>query len=95
MLLLCSFCRGFATRAMASDRSPDMDLAGPSYAPDAICISPFLRLHRRRGEQRVSAPLPGTFFGPTLDITSEKLCDLAWTFPTLWDYGLSGLARNL
>ena len=24
-----------------------------------------------------SAPLPGTFFGPTLDLTSEKLYDLA------------------
>ena len=35
VLLLCSFCRAFATRAMASDRSPDMDQAGPSYAPSA------------------------------------------------------------
>ena len=61
VLLLCSFCRAFATRAMASDRSPDMDQAGPSYAP--------------------SAPLPGTFFGPTLDLTSEKLYDLAPDIP--------------
>ena len=45
------------TRAMAFDRSPDMDQAGLSYAP--------------------SAPLPGTFFGPSLDISSEKLYDLA------------------
>ena len=57
VLLLCSFCRAFATRAMVSNRSPDMDQAGPSSAP--------------------SAPLPGTFFGHTLDITSDKLYDLA------------------
>ena len=57
VLLLCSFCRAFVTRVMASDRSPDMDQAGPSYAP--------------------SAPLPGTFFDPSLDISSEKLYDLA------------------
>ena len=61
VLLLCSFCRAFATRAMASDRPPDMDQAGPSYAP--------------------SAPLAGTFFGPTLDLTSEKLYDLAPDIP--------------
>ena len=61
MLILCSFCRAFAARAMASDRSPDMDQAGPSYAP--------------------SEPLPGTFFGPSLDITSEKLYDLAADVP--------------
>ena len=59
VLILCSFCIAFATRAMASDRSPNQ--AGPSYAP--------------------SAPLPGTFFGPTLDITSEKLYDLAPDIP--------------
>ena len=71
VLLLCAFCRAFATRAMVSDRLPCMDQVGPSYAPDTICISIFPRLHRRR----VSALLPGTFFCPTLDITSEKLCD--------------------
>ena len=36
VLLLCSFCRAFVTRAMASNRSPDMDQAGPSYAPSAL-----------------------------------------------------------
>ena len=61
VLLLCSFCRAFVTRAMASDRSPDMDQAGPSYAP--------------------SAPLPGTFFGPSLGISWEKLYDLAPDIP--------------
>ena len=61
MLLLCSFCRAFVTRAMASDRSPDIDQAGPSYAP--------------------SAPLPGTFFCPSLDISLEKLYDLAPHIP--------------
>ena len=61
VLLLCSFCRAFVTRVMASDRSPDMDQVGPSYAP--------------------SAPLPGTLFGPSLDISSEKLYDLAPDIP--------------
>ena len=61
MLFLCSFCRALAARAMASDRSPDMDQAGSSYAP--------------------SEPLPGTFFGPSLDITSDKLYDLAPAIP--------------
>ena len=46
---------------MASGRSPDMDQAGPSYAP--------------------SDPLPGTFFGLSLDIRSEWLYDLAPEIP--------------
>ena len=33
VLLLCSFCRAFATRAMVSGRSPDRDQADPFYAP--------------------------------------------------------------
>ena len=72
VLLLCSFCRAFAARAMASDRSPDMDQAGPSYA--------------------LSEPLPGTFFGPSLDITSEKLYDLAPDIPDVM--GLRVLRRS-
>ena len=53
VLIFCSFYRDFAARVMVSSRWPDMDQAGPSYAP--------------------SDPLPGTFFGLSLDITSEKL----------------------
>ena len=33
VLLLCSFCRAFATRAMVSGRSSDRDQADPFYAP--------------------------------------------------------------
>ena len=60
-LIFCYFYRVFAARAMASGRSPDMDQAGPSYAP--------------------SDPLPGTFFGLSLDIRLEKLYDLAPDIP--------------
>ena len=56
VLLLCSFCRAFTTGAMVSDRSPDMDRVGPSYAP--------------------SVPLPGRFFGPSLDISSDLAPDI-------------------
>ena len=42
-----------------------------------------------------SDPLPGTFVGLSLDITSEKLYDLAPDIPDVMDYRLSGLARQL
>ena len=44
VLILCYFCRVFATRFMASGRSPDMDQAGPSYAPSDPLLGTFLGL---------------------------------------------------
>ena len=61
VLIFCYFYRVSTARFMASGRSPDMDQAGPSYAP--------------------SDPLPGKFFGLSLDIRSEKLYDLAADIP--------------
>ena len=75
VLIFCHFYRIFAARFMASGRSPDMDQAGPSYAP--------------------SDPLPGTFFGLSLDIRSEKLYDLAPHIPDVMGLRPSGLARLL
>ena len=44
VLILCYFCRVFAARFMASSRSPDMDQAGPSYAPVDPLPGTFLGL---------------------------------------------------
>ena len=51
VLIFCSFYRAFVARAVASGRSPDMDQAGPSYAPSAPfagdIIRPFIRHYIR------------------------------------------------
>ena len=44
VLILCYFCRVFVTCVMASSRSPDMDQAGPSYAPSDPLPGTFLGL---------------------------------------------------
>ena len=42
VLILCYFCRVFAAHFMASSRSPEMDQAGPSYAPSDPLPGTFL-----------------------------------------------------
>ena len=44
VLILCYFCRVFVAHFMASSRSPDMDQAGPSYAPSGPLPGTFLGL---------------------------------------------------
>ena len=56
VLILCYFCRLFATRFMASGRSPDMDQAGPSYAPSLPGTFLGLALDIRSGKLYDLAP---------------------------------------